>query len=260
MIPSPSLGPEAYPAARAEAVRALERDPSLASAHLALADVALYYDRDLRAALASYDRARHFAPGSADVRVARMWYHAIAGDLHAAYDEIAAALALEPSTPSLLVDAAVLEIFSRAFESATRTLARIHAAKPEDASARYYLATARALAGNTPAALALYRGTTGDDPRALALLGYASGRAGDRPGALRYFNTLKDGAFAYVSSFDLATVCAGIGDLGATSHHLERGLAGHDPWLVVARVHPFFDIFRDDARFTSLLARVFPDR
>lgn len=255
MIPCPSLDPAAFPAARAEAIGALECDPGLASAHRTLGDVALFYDRDLRAALASYDRARHYAPGSADVRVARMWYYAIAGDLHAAYDEIAAALALEPDAPAVLIDAAVLEIFSRAFESAARTLARINADDPGSDAARYYLATARALAGNTAAALALYRGTTGDDQRTLALLGYARGRVGDRPGALRAFNALKDGAFAYVSPFDLATVCAGIGDLGATLHHLERGLAGHDPCLVIARVHPFFDIFRDDARFTSFLAR-----
>ena len=245
----------AFPAARAEAERALALDPTSAEAHAVIGEVALYYDRDLRAALASYDRARHYAPDSADVRIARMWYYAIAGDLHAAYDEIAAALALEPNAPKVLVNAAVLDIFSRAFDSAARTLADVREMDPDYEPARYYLATARALAGNTDAAIALYRGATGYDQQMLATLGYARGRAGDRAGALRHFNALKDGAVGYVSPFNLATICAGIGDLGATLHHLERGRVEHDPWLVIARTHPFFDIFRDDARFTSFLAR-----
>lgn len=255
MTPCLSLRPEAFPAARAVAEQALGLDPASAEAHLALGEVALYYDRDLRAALASYDRARHYAPDSTDVRVARMWYYAIAGDLHAAYDEIASARALEPHAPTVLVNAAVLEIFSRAFASAARTLADVCEQHPGHDPARYYLAAAQALAGNTGAAMALYRGATGHDQRALAILGYACGRAGDRAGALRHFKALNDGAFGYVSPFDLATICAGTGDLGATLHHLERGLSERDPWLVIARVHPFFDIFRDDARFTSFLAR-----
>jgi DNA-binding winged helix-turn-helix (wHTH) protein len=247
--------PEAsFPAARAAAERALALDPALADAHAVLGEVALHYDRDLRAARASYDRARHHAPASADVRVLRMRYFAIAGDLHAAYDEIAAALAREPHSPKLLTNAAVLDIFSRSFESAARTLADVREMDPEYEPARYYLATARALAGGTDAAIALYRGATDYDQRMLATLGYARGRAGDRAGALRHFNALKDGAFGFVSPFNLATICAGIGDLGATLHHLERGAAQRDPWLVIARTHPFFDIFRDDGRFTSFLA------
>jgi len=245
----------AFPAARAAAERALALDPALAEAHAVLGEVALYHDRDLRAALASYDRARYHAPASANVRVFRMWYYAIAGDARAAYDEIAAALAHEPHAPKLLTNAAVLDIFSRAFDSAARMLADVREMDPDYEPARYYLATARALSGNADAAIALYRGATDYDQQMLATLGFARGRAGDRAGALRHFNALKDGAFGYVSPFNLATICAGIGDLGATLHHLERGLAERDPWLVIARTHPFFDIFRDDARFASFLAR-----
>ena len=137
-----------------------------------------------------------------------------------------------------------------------RTLADVREMDPEYGLARYYLGMARALAGGTDAAIALYRGATDYDQQMLATLGYARGRAGDRAGALRHFDALKDGAFGYVSPFNLATICAGIGDLGATLHHLERGAAQRDPWLVIARTHPFFDIFRDDARFTSFLAGI----
>lgn len=249
---------QAFPAARASAERALALDGTIAEAHAVLGDVALYYDRNARTALAAYDRARYHAPAAANVRVFRMWYYAIVGDAPAAHDEIAAALAHEPHAPKLLTNAAVLDIFSRAFDHAARTLADVREMDPEYELARYYLAVARALAGNTDAAIALYRDATAYDQQMLAALGYARGRAGDRAGALRHFNALQGGSFGYVSPFNLATICAGIGDLNATLHHLERGREERDPWLVIARSHPFFDLFRDDARFTSFLARAFP--
>jgi tetratricopeptide (TPR) repeat protein len=260
MIPSLILGPEAFPAARADAARALERDPGLASAHATLGDVALYYDRDLRSALAAYDRARHYAPASADVRIARMWYYAIAGHAPNAHDEVSAALALEPRSPKLLTNAAVLDIFTRAFDHAARTLTDVRAMVPDDEPARYYLATARALAENSKGALALYSDATARDQQTLAVLGFACGRAGDRAGALRHFNALQSGSVGYLSPFHLATIGAGIGDLGATLHHLERGAIERDPLLVIARTHPFFDLFRDDERFTSFLTRAIPSR
>ena len=184
-----------------------------------------------------------------------MWYYAIAGNAPKAHDEISAALAREPSSARLLTNAAMLDIFTRAFDHAARTMTEVIASVPDDEPARYTLATARALAENTKGALALYSGTTGHDRQTLAVLGFACGRAGDRAGALRYFNALQSGSSGYLSPFHLATICAGIGDLGATLHHLERGATERDPLSVIARVHPFFDLFRDDERFTSFLAR-----
>ncbi len=248
---------DAFPAARAAAERALALDPNLAEAHAVLGEVALYYDRDLATALRSYDRARFHAPASANVRVLRMWFFAIAGDSVAAADEIAAALAHEPHAPELLTNAAVLDIFSRAFDHAVRTLTDVCEIDPDYGLARYHLATARALAGNSAGAAALYKGATEYDQQVLATLGFARGRVGDVAGAMRHLAALRDGDFGYRSPFNAATIYAGIGDLHATLRELERGLRERDPWLAIARTHPIFDIFRDDARFTSFLAHAF---
>ncbi|HSE95626.1 MAG TPA: hypothetical protein VLD61_07010, partial [Methylomirabilota bacterium] len=60
----------------------------------------------------------------------------------------------------------------------------------------------------------------------------------------------------YVSSFDIATIHAGLGNRSQALDWLERAYEGRATYLTFVNVDPRFDAIRDDPRFRELVRRM----
>jgi hypothetical protein len=90
-----------------------------------------------------------------------------------------------------------------------------------------------------------------------ATLAHAYAIAGERSKAEQILRTLMELArSSYVSSFDIATIYAGLGDRARTLDWLERAYEGRATYLVFVNVDPRFDAYRDDPRFRDLVRRI----
>ena len=95
-----------------------------------------------------------------------------------------------------------------------------------------------------------------DGPLLKALLGYVYGCAGDRAAALAMLEEITILAQQrYVSPIDFAVIYAGLDDAESTFQWLEAGYRDR-----ATRIHElssmYFDNFREDPRFASLLSRI----
>ena len=133
-----SMRPEdAYPRARAAALRALALSPDSAAAHRALGFVDFWWRQDAERGLTELREAARLAPGSA---LTHHWLAnmlAVRGD-PAALKEIEAAFALEPDTPVLADKGFVLVMLGR-FDEAKPILLKVAALQPDYAAVHDYL-------------------------------------------------------------------------------------------------------------------------
>jgi tetratricopeptide (TPR) repeat protein len=97
-----------------------------------------------------------------------------------------------------------------------------------------------------------------DDPFALALLGQAYARAGQRDEAQKILARLTEEAKSrYVSAYSVALVFIGLGDKEQAMDALERALregAGND--LIGIKVDPILDDLRGEPRFEALAQKI----
>ena len=87
--------------ARTAAVKAIELDPNLADAHLALAVVQVSHDWDWDGAQASLNRANSLRPGDPDIVAEMARLKRIRGDRNSALEDVEQALAQDPLNHSL---------------------------------------------------------------------------------------------------------------------------------------------------------------
>ena len=91
----------------------------------------------------------------------------------------------------------------------------------------------------------------------MAALAHAYAVSGQRSKALQTLNELQAmSKRGYVSSFDIAVVYLGLGDLPKAFEWLDKAYAERSGWLVYLNQDPRFDGVRSDGRFQELLRRV----
>ena len=97
-----------------------------------------------------------------------------------------------------------------------------------------------------------------DTPQVVAALAHAQAAAGRRVEAQATMTWLLEHAKRkYVSSYDLATASAGLGDRTETLAWLEKAYEERSGWLALwLKIDPTFDSLRADDRFSDLLRRV----
>jgi TolB-like protein/tRNA A-37 threonylcarbamoyl transferase component Bud32 len=95
----PAAQADAWPRARAAALRAVTLDSTLAEAHAALAEVRMYYEWDWAGAERAFQRALELNPNLAMAHYHYAWYHALFGRVDEAIAEHKRAEELDPLTP-----------------------------------------------------------------------------------------------------------------------------------------------------------------
>ena len=251
---------EAYPQAKAAAGKALELNPRLAEAHIALAYAIHLYDWNPSAAEAEFRKGLalnpNYAPG-------HQWYAvflASGGRFEEAVAQITRARELDPL--SLIIGDVVGWIYAlaRRNDDAIREFRKAIELDPRFYPTHYDLGLTYAEMGRYEDAIAELeqaRSLAGDTPRTLSGLAYACAKAQQRGRARDFLDRLqKLSAIRYVPPFDVAVVHAALGERDLAFSWLDKAYEDRHPWLVMLKVTPKVDSLRSDPRFAALLARI----
>jgi TolB-like protein/TPR repeat protein len=252
------------PQARAAAEQALKLDDNLAEVHASLAILSQYGFDSLRA-ISEYERAIELSPNYAN---AHHWF----GDgplmaLAMADRSIAEGKRSVELDPLSLINNADLGwcyLNARRYDEAIVQWRKTIEIDSHFYLARYYLGEGLQLKGQLAEAIAEYRiaADLNDDPLALAFLGQAYARAGEKEKAEEILGRLTEQVRSrYVSGYSLALVRLGLGDKKGAIDALEQAYRnGEGADIYIIRVDPFLDELRGDPRFEALAEKIVPAR
>ena len=255
---------DSIPQARAAAKKALELDDTLAEAHASSGRIAGPYDFEFDRSIAEFERAIQLNPNYA---MAHHWLSWGPLTALARFDRAIAegkrAVELDPLSLINNADLGGNVYFnSRRYDEAITQLRKTIEIDPRFYIAHYYLGQACQLKGQLTEAIPEYQKAVelNDDPEALAYLGQAYARAGQRDEAQKILARLTEEAKSrYVSGYSMALMFMGLGDKEQAIDALERAYregAGND--LFTIKVDPMLDDLRGQPRFEALAEKIVP--
>jgi tetratricopeptide (TPR) repeat protein len=251
---------EAYPKAKAAALRALALDRTLAEAHAALAHGKMRYDWDWSGAEREFRRALALDPGDATAHMFYSEYLSRRGRPVEALVEIDRALALDPLSRVISVVKGELLDWSRRYDEAIAQLRQALELDPDFAFTRSWLGVTYLAKGMRAEAVADLETAVrlGDRSYDVGLLAHAYAVSGQRDRALAMVRELTERVrHEYVAPIAFALAYTGLGDMDEAFASLERAADARDPRLVTYLLDdPLFDTLRSDPRFTALVEKI----
>jgi len=251
---------DAYPKAKAAALRAIELDKSLAEPHAALGVVKRDFEWDWSGAEDEFQRAIALNPGYVEAHHWRSTLLSMRGRHAEAVCEKQKALAMDPLSVVMRTDLGRMFYFSRHYDQAIAQYRSTLDMDPDFLFARLWLAQAYEQEQKFDAAITELQTATRIAPHntyALARLGqgYAmTGMQGDARIVLKQLQEIS--GRAYVSPFDVALVYIGLDKIDQALEWLQKALAARSLWLGYLKVEPQFDRLRADPRFQTLVRAV----
>ena len=256
---------ESFTLAEREARRALELDPGLPQAYTALASVKIYRDRDWAGAGEDYRRAIGLNPNYATARQWHSEWLMMTGRLGEAIAEAEAAQRLDPLSPIITFEYAVMLYFGRRHDEAAAQLRRVLELEPGLYRARVFLSRIHFDRGQYEGAireraLTLARGDEAEARRVEAEL-LTAYRAGGPEGYLRRTLELRNGpGVSPEHRLGIwAESCARLGDRECTFEALREAERARHPIVDSLKVDPYFDFLRSDPRYAELLRKIGPE-
>ena len=249
---------DVVPSARASAKRALELDPTLASAHACLGCIESLHDWSWPAAARQFRHAISLGPeeGSAHQALATNYLVPL-GRFDEALSELHLAMALDPLSLAVSSTLGVTLFYAARYDEAEGALLDTLRLDDRFSFAHLFLSHVRAAQGRFPEAIssverALQLG--GRVPEALGALGYAlaaSGVADGARGVLEELTNLSQRRYSSPASF--AQIHIGLGDREAALDAVVRAaeLRAFDlSWLLL---RPQFAPLRSEPRFDAVV-------
>ena len=232
------------------AQRAIDIEPKLAEAQLAMG-FALYTGRlDVAGARPFYDRAFALANGNADILLLFALYCSRAGRAADAQAAIAQALALDPLNPRTHRASGSIEYAARHYQAALAPLERALALNPNLSNAHSLIGYCKMQLGDLPGAAAAFEA----EPHVifrLSGLAIVHRKMGDEARARREFAGLvKEGGDAAL--YQQAQVLAQWGDANRAIAALEKARAVGDSGLIYFATDPMLDPIRGQPGFARL--------
>jgi TolB-like protein/Tfp pilus assembly protein PilF len=251
---------EAYPKAKAAAMKALELEPSLAEPHATLGVIKRDFEWDWSGAEQDFARAVALNPGYAE---AYHWHGTLHGMLGRHAQAMATkthALSLDPLSVVVRTDLARMLYFARDYDQSIAQYRSAIEMDPTFSTAHLWLGQAYEQRRMFDAALAEFQTgvqLTGGSAFSLSKLGHGFALAGspDRSRSL-LSQLLEFSREKYVSPFDIATIHTGLGEHDEAFSFLERAFEERSLWMGYLNVEPQLDPLRADLRFQDLLRRV----
>lgn len=250
---------DAFPKARAAAVRALDLDPSLAEPHATLAYVHMYYDWDWKGAEQEFKRAIELDPNYA---TAHEWYGlflAAMGRFSEANSHERRAKELDALSTPIAGTAAWVLYNAREYDAARSELKIALRSDSTFALGHLYLGRVEEATGNYTRALAEYEaaGPLRSWVPILAAKGHVLGLVGRRKEAQALLSRLDSmSKQQYVTAYGVALIYESLGQKDSAFAWLERGVRERTNWLVWLNRDPRWRTLRRDPRFKSLVRQV----
>ena len=243
-------------AARQSVKRAMDLDPNLFEAHLALGEVRRMLEWDWRGAEAAYTQAIVLNPSH---ETAHRSYALLLAALARPVEAIRESdRALEMDPLCVVVNSgggAWVRYLAGDIDGAIARARKAVEMEPRYLVAHRVLAAANLQAGRSSdavTALETALALSPQDPVLLAWLAHARAVTGCRDIALALLNRLRS-CERYLPSYHLALAHVGLGDLDAAFAALEQATVDADPSLLTLRAEPRFEPLRSDPRYTKLI-------
>ncbi len=252
---------DSIPQARAAAKKALELDDTLAEAHASSGRILGPFDFEFDRSISEFERAIALNPNYAMAHHWLGWGPLTAlGQFDRAIAEGKRAIELDPLSSICNADLGLIYFDARRYDEVIAQMRKTIEIDPRFYIAHYYLAYAFQLKGQLPEAIAEYQEAVelDDDPTALALLGQAYARVGQRDEAQKIVARLTEEAKSrYVPAFSFALMFLALGEKDEAMDALERVYregAGND--LYTIKIDPMLDDLRGNPRFEGLVSKV----
>jgi len=249
---------EAYPKAKAAAIRSLELDNSLGEAHTSLAFCLGYFEWQWNAAEQEYRKAVALNPGYA---TAHQWYAtqlSLLGRFDESIAEMRKAESLDPLSLIISTGLANVLFAARRYDESIQQSRKAIDIDPNFAIAHFELGQGLAQKGRYNEAIAELRkanNLSGGDTTCIAVLAYAYAASGRTDEAMKLLNELKskpNHRFSYAAHE--ALVYASLHDKHQAMASLENASQDHfDVWLLRS---PAFDPLRSEPEFRNLMQRI----
>ncbi len=251
---------ETYPKAKAAAQKALELDETLGEAHCSLGFSCLLYDWDLAESERQFKRAIELTPNYANAHDGYAFYLKATGQHDAAIRECQRAQELDPLSLFTMLSLSWAYYFARRYDDALAQVGRVMEMDPNFGFAHWHLGMIYLQKERHDDAIASLRkavNLTGGIPTFLSHLGHACGKAGKQREARQMLAQLESlSKRQYVSSYFIAMIHLGLGDLDRMFECLEKAHEERSGSLAFLQVEPILDGLREHAKFVSLAERV----
>jgi TolB-like protein/DNA-binding winged helix-turn-helix (wHTH) protein/tetratricopeptide (TPR) repeat protein len=249
---------EAFPKAKAAAIKALELDSTLGEAHNSLAFVLDAFDWDLDAGGKEFRRAIELNPGYATAHHWYAWHLSLLGRFDEAIAEMRKAENLDPLSLIINADVAELLVIAHHYDESIAQSRKTIEMDPNFALAHNQLAQAylqKHMYGEAVPELQRALQLSGGSPTIIANLARAYVASGKRNEATRLLNDLKERSIhGYSNGSEIATIYASLGDTDQAMKWLEK--AYEERFNPGVLLRPGFDPLRSDPRFQDLVHRV----
>jgi TolB-like protein/Tfp pilus assembly protein PilF len=254
---------EAFPRAKAAAMKAVKLDDTLAEAHTALAAVKTLFDWDWPGAEQEYKRAIELNPSYPTAHYFYGFMYLISmGRFEEAIAEMKRAIELDPFSAIVHANLGATLNFAGRHDEGIAQIKLALEIDPNLVAGKLRLAEAYEQLGNYEEAISAMENLPSYsyrylEPRELALIKQAyavSGARGYWQKRLEF--TKKRATEAYFPPSVVALVCARAGDKNQAFEWLEKAYQDRDESLRLLRVVPGFDSLRSDPRYADLLRRI----
>ena len=249
---------EAFPKAKAAAIKALELDSALGEAHNSLAFCLDGFDWDLESAGKEFQRAIELNPGYATAHHWYAWHLSLLGRYDEAVVEMKKAQSLDPLSLIINADLAELLVLAHSYDESIRQSLKTIEMDPNFALAHNQLGQAYLQKGMREEAIAELQNAlqlSGGSPTCMANLARAYAAAGKRGEAEKLLSELKKRSRpGYSHATEIAVIYGALGEKDQAMSWLEKGYEERFNPGVLLR--PGFDPLRSDPRFEELVRRI----
>lgn len=251
---------EVIPKAKEAAARALELDGTLAEAHYTQGQIAFINDWNWPVAEKELKRALELNPSYASAHVLYCQFLRSVGRLDEALSTIRRAVELDPLSPRTRLQAGLTYYFARQYDKALAEYQRI----PEIDSGFFYaylnMGRVYEEKGDYDQALAMLdkaKSLSEQNPLVLAEIGRTYAVSGNPAEARKIAENLKQlSKQEYVHSYELAAIYVGLGDRDQALAWLEKAYEQRSARILQLGIDPHFDGLRSDPKCQDLLLRL----
>jgi TolB-like protein len=252
MAPGVALGRMQFAAGMA-----LERDSLLAEAHAQMALVKMLHEWNWPAAEGSFRRALDLSPNDAQIRHDYAHFLLALGRRQESLAQTAQSVTLDPANPMLLSCMGWHSLFDRQYAQAMEYASESNRMMP-DFWAQVVRGWAFMGVGKADSGIRALREAVRLTPSAFAsaALGHALATSGRADEARRILRTLlARHEHEYVSSYDIASIYAGLRDPDETFKWLRRAADERSTFLVHLGWDARFELLRHDPRYRELMVQ-----
>ena len=250
---------EAFPRVKDNAYRALELDPSMSNAYVALAAVKATYDWDFTGAEEEYKRAIQLSPNSGEAHFGYGNFLVAMGRTEEALAEFRSALQSDPLSLNVLINIGWALYIAGRYEEAEAQVRMVIERDPTFARAYLTLGEVLEEQGRYDEAIQALQNIRqlSQDPIADMALGHVFALAGRKAEAQNMATELEEKARSkQVSSFLPSVVYAGMNEKDKAFYWLERAYQERSNWLTLIRIGRRMKNLHGDPRFDDLVNRI----